>query len=161
MNVYDSDIMKLKRKFLNLIMENNNIMSLLNYTEYNPDNPSACMYKVLFPYIKTDTAAISVQTYIGLSIISTSLSKNDIYKNFVLTISVICHNDAMKTSYGGTRCDVICGELIKMLNWNSSIGFELDLGYDVEEPLNDKYYYRTIKFKSITSNSMVNGVKQN
>ena len=158
--IYDSDIMKLKRKFLSLIWNNKNVMTALDYSEYDEENPDDCMYKVLFPYIKIDGTISAVKTYIGLKIDTTSISRNDIYKNFVLTISVICHNEAMRTNYGGTRTDVVCGELIKMLNWNNKVGFDLELFFDVEDPLDKTYYMRTIKFKSITSNSMVNGVKQ-
>lgn len=159
-DIHDSDIMKLKRKFLSLIWNNENIMTALDYQDYDDENPQDCMYKVLFPYIKIDGTIESVKTYIGLKIDVPNIARNDIYKNFTLTITVISHNSHMRTNYGGTRTDVICGELIKMLNWNNKVGFDLELFFDVEDPLDKNFYYRTVKFKSITSNSMINGVKQ-
>lgn len=161
--MYNSDIMTLKRKFLALIYNNPDIMKALNYTAYDPDNPNESVYDVLFPYIKIDGTVVEAKSYIGLKIDSYSRCKNDAYKNFILTISVICNVDVMKTPYGCTRTDLVCGELVKMLAWNDSVGFELALVDDVEDilPTNPKYYYRTVKFKSITTNSQVNGVKQN
>jgi hypothetical protein len=134
-------------------------MTALDYPNFDPEAPQDCMYEVLFPYIKIDYTVDQVGTYIGLKIDSPSICKNELYKNFILTITVICNNSAMRTDYGGTRTDAICGELVKMLNWNNTIGFTLELTSDVEDVLNKDYYYRTVRFKSIASNSIKNGVK--
>ena len=112
----NSDVVELKRKFLKLIWDNEGIMGLLNYSEYDPEAPQDCMYKILFPYIKLDYTVQEVGTYIGLKIDCPSICQNELYKNFILTITVICNNNAMKTDMGGTRTDLICKELIKMLN---------------------------------------------
>lgn len=155
----DSDVMKYKRKIMGLIINNNNIVEAINATDIV--NTDDLIYTHIFPFFKTTGISGISGTYITLKLNSTSIKKNDIYKQFILTLNILCRQDQMETEYKGSRVDVIAGELVQMFNWNSKIGFDLELFSDMEDPLNETYYIRELKFKTITTNSVENGVKIN
>jgi len=155
----DSDVMKYKRKIMGLIIQNPNIVEAINATDIL--EPDKLIYTHIFPFFKTDGISGVSGTYITIKLDTTQIMRNNIYKNFILTICVLVRQSEMETIYKGSRTDVIAGELVKMFAWNDSIGFDLELGQDKEDPLNETYYIRQLIFKTITTNSMENGEKVN
>lgn len=148
-----------KRKLMMMLAEDETIFTLLdNKTAEYPDD---LINVNIFPQIKIDFPSQEVATYIGLKIDYPSVCNNELYKNFHLTIMIISNNAHLKTKTGDSRTDLLGEAIIKVLNWNNDLGFRIEVVSDVEDPLDTNFYYRKLVFKSITSNSMINGMKQN
>ncbi len=141
---------KLKNKFMSLIANNEEIFRLIDNADvqYADD----LIGKNIFPEIMVKWKPEIAETYIGLKIDYPSIAKNELYKNYYLVIMVISNVKHIKAPSGDSRVDLISEELIKLFNWNRDIGFELQLYSDIEDILNDNYYYRKLIFKSIAFN---------
>lgn len=154
----------LKRKFMMMIAEDEiTFKTIDNKNAQYPDDlfgTKTCPQSI-FPQIKIDFTEQEAGTYIGIKIDYPSICKNELYKDYILTIMIISNNAHLKSPNGSNRTDIIAESLIRLFNWNSAIGFSLELVSDVEDPLDTKHYFRKLRFKSLTSNSITNGVKQN
>lgn len=154
----DSDLMQYKKKIMSLLIQNENIVSAIDEPDLSPDE---LIYNNIFPFLKVPKTQEEAKCYVTMKVDTTNIQRNEIYKNFVITICVLCHESKMCTPYGGIRTDVIAGEIVRLLNWREDIGFTLELTSDTESILNEDYHIRQLVFETITSNSMENGVKIN
>ena len=136
-------------------------VEIFNLLEGQPtQEPDDLINTLIFPQIKITFTDQETKTYIGLKIDYPSICRNELYKNYFLTIMIISNNNHLKSANGESRPDLIAEEIIDLLNWNNNIGFTLELVSDIENPLDNKYYYRELKFKSIKSNGVENGMKK-
>jgi len=149
---------KLKKKFMLIMAEDLEIFDLLDGQP--AQEPDDLINTKIFPHIKVDFTPSESQTYIGLKIDYPSVCKNELYKNYRLTIMILSNNGHLKTKTGDSRTDLLAEEIIELFNWNNTIGFTLELVSDFEDPFNENFYGRRLVFKSITSNSIKNGNKQ-
>lgn len=153
----------LKKKFMTMIVSDETIFKAIDNkkAEYPDDlfGNKVCPQSV-FPQIKIDFTEQEAGTYIGIKIDYPSICENELYKDYILTIMIISNNSHLKSPNGFNRTDIIAEALIRLFNWNRSIGFTLELISDVEDPLDLKHYFRKLRFKSISSNSITNGVKK-
>lgn len=149
---------QLKRKFMKLLYESDAIVSLIG--DDSIESPDDLLGTHIFPQLKVDFTEQQVGSYIGLKIDYPSICNNELYKNYYLTLLIISHTSHLLCN-GDNRVDLIGEETIKIYNWNEDIGFRLELKSDSEYVLDKSYYVREQIFSSITSNSMVNGVRQN
>jgi hypothetical protein len=144
---------------MGLLIQNPNIVEVLDV----PDliKPDDLIYTHIFPYLKIPKIQITTETYITMSLNTTKVTKNKAYKDFILMFCIYSHEAKMQTDYGGTRNDVLGGEIVQMFAWNDKIGFDLELISDKEDIYSETYHRRTIVFQTITSNSMQNGMRIN
>ena len=147
----------MKNKFANLLIQNNNIVNLVNANEV--EYPDDLKGTHIFPRLKIDFTEQEVGTYIGLNISYPSICNNELYKNYLLTILIVSHNDHISLG-NDSRVDLLGEEITNLFNWNDQIGFTLELKSDIERVLDADHYSRELVFKSITSNSIANGVKR-
>jgi hypothetical protein len=155
----DSDKMKYKRKIMSLLVQNPNIVTLINAQDIS--KPDDLIDTHIFSYLDFPDVPTIVDTYIAMKLDTTKVMKNEVYKNFILTICVIVHKSKMETNYGGNLTNVISGEIIQMLNWNDNFGFTLELVSDREFIHEKTYHVEELVFKTITPNSMQNGMRIN
>ena len=153
-----------KRKLISFIINNTNILQALGI-DISTESEEDIVYKYIFPYLKNPNTQLISKSFITMEVDSEIMSSNKIYKDFIVTICVICHDEEMKfkdevMKIGGTRLDYISGEIVNMFNWEN-IGFTLELQKDSGSILNDSYFIRELVFKTISANSMSNGVKIN
>jgi len=154
----ESDLMQYKRKLMSLLIQNDNIVTAIDEPDLSPDE---LIFNNIYPFLKVPESQEIVKCYITMKIDTTNIQHNDIYKNFMITLCILCHESKMCCEYGGVRTDVIAGEIVNMLNWRDDIGFTIELVSDTENVLNEKYHIRQLVFKTITSNSIENGMKIN
>lgn len=152
----NSDIMRYKSKIAGMLCNNKDIIEALNVKEHEEE----IMYNHIFPYIYVDYPVEETKNFICFSLDIPRIDKrNEYFKHAELTVYAICHRNEMKTSYGGTRADVLEGLIIDMFNWNIDIGFELALTSSMEKIINDKYHARVLKFNTLKFNSLNCGIK--
>lgn len=161
--MYNFSTTELKRKFMMMIAEDEVTFKTIDnkLAEYPDDlfGTNNCSQSI-FPHLKVDFTEQEAGTYVCIKIDYPSICKNELYKNYVLTIMIISNNAHLKTITGSSRTDIIAESLIKLFNWNNTIGFVLELESDIEDPLSNKHYFRKLRFKSISPNSVYNGVKK-
>lgn len=152
----DSDIMQNKRKVMKAIINNPNIVLLLN-SAYISD-PDALIYTHVFPYLQLPGIQLVTETFITMSLDTDLNKQNKNFKDFTLTLCVLAHESQMKTEYGGTRIDIISGELTAMLNKDDIFGFKMELLGDKENIFNSSYHRRFLTFRTKASNNVCRSI---
>lgn len=150
-----------KRELMMKIASNEKIFELIDNkkAEYPDDllgNKLIGCPASIFPRIDIGFTVLDAGTYIGLKVDFPSISKNDAYKNCLITIMIISHNGHIDYPLGGCRTDLIAEEIIKMFNFNHDYPFEMMLQSDIEDVFNEKFYFRRLTFKTLEHNSAEN-----
>lgn len=150
-----------KRELMMKLASNENIFKLIDNkkAEYPDDllgNKFIGCPASIFPRINIDFTILDSGTYIGLKVDCSSISKNNAYKNILITIMIISHTGHIDHPLGGSRTDLIGEEIIKMFNFNHDYPFEMSLVSDIEDVLNEKFYFKRLVFKMLNHNSLDN-----
>lgn len=143
-----------KRKILKKFAQDEIIYDLINNKSSAIEYPEDLIGVNLFPYLKIDGTLEESGTYIGIAIEYPNINKtNYTYKDTRITVLVVCDNKSLTTNKGYIRTDLIAERITDIMNYNRWLGYEIRLVSDTEQPLNDKYYYRQLIFKSEANNS--------
>ena len=136
-----------KNKALSMIENDDEIMSLLDMTEAEADDP---MYVRLYPYNHIPTTIEETKVYITVQVSIPRIVWGRIWANPRMTIRVISHQDKMKLSLPGvsaTRIDYIAELLIKMFQDIKGFGGgKLQLATNYEDMYNYLFHYRELVF---------------
>lgn len=155
-----SDVTKYKTKIMNKLCSIPDVVTLINNPSITQENPDAMKNVNIFSYMKIPNTITTVKNYICFDFNARSSNYNDLYKNVNISISVICHESDIKTSWGN-RHDILAGVILESLNWSNFLGLQLELYSDTEAILESDYHIRTLQFKNLILNSTPNGVKKN
>ena len=150
---------QLKKAFAKLLYENQNVVTLID--DKDIIYPDDLLGTHIFPQLKIEFTEQEIGTYIGLNISYPSVLKNELYKNYILTILIVSHDNFNIMNNGDSRVDLLGEEITNIFNWNNEIGFTLELKSDFERVLDKTHYCRELIFKSIVANSTQNGIKRN
>lgn len=135
---------------MTMLYENEAIVQLIGDTEI--EYPDDLIGTHIFPRLKVDFTKQEVGSYILLDIDYPSICNNELYKTYLLTVLLISHNGC-SFYHGSNRVDLMAEEVIKMLNWNDTFGFRLELKADREYVLDKNHYARELMFTSVVSNA--------
>lgn len=120
-------------------------------------NESELIYQNIFPYLRIPETQTETKCYITMSVDIPKVStKNYFFKQIIITLNVIVHEDLMKMddSYNSTRADYIDKLLNKIFNGNENYGSNaLEYVSDVESVLLNKYFVRTLRYTCEDVNS--------
>lgn len=152
---------ELKRKIMMKLAKDPKIFELIDNRDIDPETPDDLIYNNIFPYTKVDHTVQEVGTYICIKLDYPKINRNEIYKNAELTFFIICNTNCMKVRGGFSRTDVIGERIIEMFDWNSELGFRIELVNEAENPIDENFYYRRLIFRSVSPNGMKNGNKVN
>lgn len=149
--------MKYKTKIITMLSNDEDIITALDVKENEK-----LLYNYLYPYFYIDDIQEIVKNYICVTL-DHKINENEYFKDAVLIFHIICHKseENMKTKFDGNRCDLLEGLIINKFNWNTNIGLELKAQRSIEGNLTNKYYHRTVEFKTLRFNSLECGVKIN
>lgn len=114
----------------------------------------------IFPFFKVNYTLEETGTYICIKIDELNDSYNKSYKPYKFSIMIISHMDHLLCK-GNSRVDLIGERVKELFNWNDNFGFQLELNISTEGILNERYYYRTLEFQSITYNNLQNKIGRN
>lgn len=152
----NSDTMKYKTRVASMLCDNQDIVEALDAKDPNEE----LMYHTIFPHIYIPGVEELSRTVICYGLDFPRIDKrNEYFKDSNLVFYVISHRDHMKTTYGGTRTDVLEGLIVKMFGWNINLGLELKLKSSVEKIINDTYHSRIIVFETLAFNNLDCGIK--
>lgn len=109
------------------------------------------IYENIFPYLRIPNTQTETKAYITISVDMPKVStKNYFFKDMLITINVIVHEDIMKmpARYSATRADYISSLINKVFNGNKEYGnVPLEYVSDVESVLLNKYFVRSLRFR--------------
>ena len=114
------------------------------------DEPTGLTYYRIFPYMRVPDTINDSGSYILMSVDVPKVSTvNRFYKQIILTLMVMVHQDAMymggKTNR--TRCDYIAERLYAIFSGNRHFnGEQFDYVSDVEGIVMNKFHTRTMRF---------------
>ena len=143
-----------KHKLLQMFAKDDTIFNLINNKSDTIEYPEDLIGINLFPYLKVDYTVEESGTFIGVKIEYPNINQsNYTYKDTRITVLIVCDNKSLATKSGYIRTDLVAERIVELLNYNRCFGYELRLVSDSEDPLNEKYYYRKLMFKSEANNT--------
>ena len=149
------DIPKYKQKLVSLLIHNSEIVNAIDSKEFS--DPEDLMYTHIFPYLRNPKIQDQARCMITLSIDVPKVStKNYFFKDMLLIVNIVCHQDLMKTDYGATRIDYISGLIDEELNGRKDFGNNaLELVSNIEGALTNDFCFRSMRFKCSEINKPV------
>lgn len=150
-----------KMNIMLLLAGDQQIFDLINNPDISYEYYDELIGENIFPYLKVDHTVQQSGTFIGIKIDFPNRNKNIIYKNTSITFLIISSNNQVLTPQGFCRTDLIAERINSLFDWSSILGYRMELSYEKENPLNEDFYYREMKFVSVSPNGIVNGVKVN
>lgn len=109
------------------------------------------VYEHVFPYLAIPKTEKETKTYITMGVNMPRVStKNYFFKNMLITLNVIVHQDKMQMDGSATRADYIAAKLNKIFNHNKNYGtVSLEYVSDEESVLsigNSRFFCRSMRF---------------
>lgn len=155
-----SDTIKDKNKIMNKLIEIPDVYTVINNTSIS--SAEGMRNVNIFSRMKIPNTTLTVKNYICYDYGSKLYNADKVFKTVYISVACICHGSEanIKTSYGN-RHDLLAGIIIDSFNWSDFLGFQLELVSDVESILETDYYCRTLQFKNLTTNSLVNKLVRN
>ena len=109
------------------------------------------IYRNIFPYLRIPSVETEARSYITMSVDMPKVStKNYFFKDMVITINVIVHEEMMKMpdGYSATRADYIASIINKIFNQSKNYGnVPLEYVSDVESIMLNRFIVRTLRFR--------------
>lgn len=110
--------------------------------------PGEMPYQNIFPYCCISHTVTDTRNYILIEASMPEPFHNSRYSEINLIVTVVCHDEMMRTDYGMTRPDYIGAEIEKMLDGNTQIGLgEAEIIANVEGAWSERHCYRKLTFK--------------
>ena len=153
----DDDIITMKRKIKQLLIEDKDILRALNNPDLDEDSPDDYLDTNIYGFIRIPTTQDTVKNFICFSIDDIEEHRfNEVMKVQYLQFVAICHLNDMKTKSGIDRHDLL-GYLIRdNFNWTNEFGLQFKLIYNKESTIDGDYYCRTLKFEATKVNHLNN-----
>ena len=142
------EIVRYKQQLTSLIINNEKIVKLIN--EEDIENPEDLIYHNIYDFVRVPETIDEERTYICLKVDVPEVYRSSfLFKQLIITIYIISHQNQMITEYGGTRIDLISALVDKMLNGRKDIGKKkLELISNIEDGIGSKHRCRILKFKA-------------
>lgn len=153
---YSREIISYKQKAMERILNTDTIVSALKARDAkgNPLEIDELPYRFIFPFGYIPQTLEIAGCYITIEVSMPSVSTvNYFFKDVLMLITVICHQDLMQMTdehTGATRIDYIAVELDKLFNnKENSIGtFDMELVSNTEGSVDSVHRYRQLRFKT-------------
>lgn len=142
----NTELYNYKRKVITALLEDDSIVEALN----SDVESSELVYENIFPFGVIPNTQMDAKCYITVEITMPQVSTvNYFFKDVLIVINVICHNDLMRTDYGIPRHDYIAAKICELLNFSTDLGYgELQLVSNTEGAFSERHSGRTMRFKT-------------
>lgn len=146
-----SDNIVYKNKIMNKLISIPDIFTLINNN--NITESDQMKDENIFSTMRVPKTSLLVKNYICFDFNSRIHTRNEVLKDIIINVGVICHESELKTVFGN-RHDVISGVIEDAFNGSDFLGFELSLVSDLESLLDSDYHVRTLQFKNLARNNL-------
>lgn len=150
------DISTYKQKTMERLIEDPDVLVLIKEPEIVADDPSELIYENIFPYKRIQDTQEETKCFILVTVDVPKVStRNYFFKDMLLMFTIISHKNIMKTSFGGTRNDLMSGAINRIFNGNKDYsGRRLELVSNIEGTLTGgDYMFREMRFNTQDSNT--------
>lgn len=141
------ELYEYKQKVIEQMLEVPDIIEALN----SELDPSELIYKNIFPHGVITPMQDEAKCYITVEVTMPQVSTvNRFFKDVLLVINVICHNDLMQApEYGIPRHDYLSAKICELLNGSTAFGFgEMQLVSNTENAFSERHSGRTMRFQA-------------
>lgn len=155
---------ELKLKFIKDMLNNPEITSLVDVYDEYAEYPEDMIDERVFTWWQFKSEVLQkAKVIMGFKIDYPSVANNVVFKNFRMSVLILCHKDLMKVkNRSGSRLDLLGDTVMEQWTWNrEGLPCRVELVSNNEDTFNDDYYARTIVFKSKIDNNIEDGVKRN
>lgn len=143
------EIAEYKRKIMSSIINSDEIVAAINAEGITIDNSDELIDNNIFSYDRVPDTEEEVSTYITIQVDIPRIEKGNVFRNVVVLIRIITHQDIMKMTgtSNGNRIDYISAQLDELLNGRSDFGWgKLSLSSNVEWSVDYKHRCRVMQF---------------
>lgn len=139
------ELYEYKQKVITMLMESEEIIDGLNADVES----SELIYRNIFPFGMLYPTQSEARCYITVEITMPQVSTvNWFFKDVLLVINVICHNDIMKTEYGVPRHDYLSAKICELLDGVTALGYgQAQLVSNTEGAYSERHSGRTMRFQ--------------
>ena len=143
-----NQIINYKQQLISLFINDKNIVELIN--EKDITNPEELIYHNFFNFIRVPETIDEERNYICVKIDTPEVYTSSLFfKQIIITIYVVSHQNQMITEYGGTRTDLIAAEIERLLVDYTGIGKKkLEEISNIEDAIGNRHRCRVLKFKA-------------
>ena len=173
-NLYDTskeesdDIIHDKRLIKKVLLSDYDIIKLLHNTDLEKqiENDEAditdYIYKNIFPFLYLPDAQDTVRNFVCFDVDDIGgIDYNNAEKRKQITFWCVSHKDDVKTQYDAERQDLLSYIILSLFNWSTMFGTTIKKVYNTFKIIDNGWYCREIKFQSIETNNLVNGMMGN
>lgn len=158
------DICIYKKKILKDLLSDTDILEALNNSKLDLSTPEEFYNVNIFDRLKIPNtqAQYEVNNFICFEIDDIeTIYENKCMINKQLTFRVITAEKDVETPYGINRHDLISAFIKERYCWSNILGNRLEKVFDTGRVAESEYYYRDIKFQTITTNTLSNAQTKN
>lgn len=140
------ELYEYKRKVIAAILDSEDIIQGLNAD----CDPSELMYNNVFPFGVVAPVQSEAKCLITVEITMPQVSTvNYFFKDVLIVVTVICHNDLMRTDFGIPRHDYVSAKICELLNGSTEFGYgEIQLVSNTEGVFTEQHSGRVMRFKT-------------
>lgn len=151
----DDDIVRKKRIIAKTLYSDPDIIEVLDNQQLDPDCPDEYLYKNIFPFIRIPGTQDTTKSYITYSLDDMDKAQNNkSFKSQYLKVVIFVHKDAVVTSWGAERHDLLAYLVKDVFHLSNQLGMQLELLSDREGVTDTDYCTRTLQFTMTTPNAM-------
>lgn len=143
----NKELYEYKRKVIERMLCETDIIEGLNIEKQL--DPSEIIYKYIFPFGVITPTQSEAHCYITVEVTMPQVSTvNYFFKDVLLVVNVICHNDLMRTTYNIPRHDYLSAKICELLNGSAFLGYgEMQLVSNTEGAFSERHSGRTMRFQ--------------
>ena len=158
---YD-DISYAKRLIRDRLINDKDVIEILNNPDLDVSVPEDYYNTNIFSYLIVPDSEDRVKNYICFEVDDIGeYGNSEIKTEKIVTFLAVSHQEDINTKWGVNRHDLL-GYLIKdLFNWSNLLGIHLVKFYDVAEVSEKDYNYRVLKFRTVTTNILRDGMAGN
>ena len=158
----DDDIIAIKRRIKQKLIDDTDILEALNNPEIELDSPDEFLDSNIFGFIRIPQTQDTVRNFICFTVDDIEGHQTNTHMKIQqIQFTCICHLEDIKTKYGLDRHDLLAYLVRDNFNWTNEFGLQFKLVYNKESTIDSDYYCRTLKFERETTNSLKNATRSN
>lgn len=148
MSSSSDDIIICKQRIMSALVNDDDIVGLIDDSLIG--NGDELLYNNIYPYQRVPDTEDEMKTYICFKVNTRpTYAKNKAFKDIIVTLYIITHQNLMRCDRNGTRIDFLGSLVLDIFNGKDGFGIgEVEVVSDTEGNSDFLHRYREIIFKT-------------
>lgn len=149
-----------KHKIMQMLTEDEDLISTLNNEELKGRNGDAYRFINIFNFLKIPDTQSTVKNFVCFEVNDVEQPRytDGLMKKY-LVFRTVSHADDVQTDYGMARQDLLAAIIKNKFDWSQVFGMHLEKVQDYGKVTENGYYYREFIYETTTVNNLVNKAK--